>query len=146
MVLVAALILGYMFLLVGLAVASPGIGFHGTLISLVPENWRDMAHVPAYGALAWLLIQGFRRRGWPLSYAMLCGILLSTVFGLWTEVVQGSTPGRETSLHDLVSDTLGGMMAATLVLWQEKCSRPVSRLALMPVLSRHRLRKGTLLR
>jgi VanZ family protein len=146
MVLVAALILGYMFFLVGLAVASPGIGFHGTLISLVPENWRDMAHVPAYGALAWLLIRGFRRRGWPLSYAMLCGILLSTVFGLWTEVVQGSTPGRETSLHDLVSDTLGGMMAATLVLCQEKYSRPVPHLALMPVLSRPRLRKGMLVR
>ena len=146
MVLVAALILGYMFFLVGLAVASPGIGFHGTLISLVPENWRDMAHVPAYGALAWLLIRGFRRRGWPLSYAMLCGILLSTVFGLWTEVVQGSTPGRETSLHDLVSDTLGGMMAATLVLCQEKYSRPVSHLALMRVTSRHGLRKGMILR
>jgi VanZ family protein len=146
MVLVAAVILGYMFFLVSLAVASPGIGFHGTLISLVPENWRDMAHVPAYGALAWLLIRGFRRRGWPLPYAMLCAILLSTVFGLWTEVVQGSTPGRETSLHDLVSDTLGGMMAATLVLWQEKYSRPFPNLALMRVTSRHRLRKGMLLR
>ena len=146
MVLVAALILGYMFFLIGLAVASPGIGFHGTLISLVPENWRDMAHVPAYGALAWLLIQGFLWRGWPLSYAMLCGILLSMVFGLWTEVAQGSAPGRETSLHDLMSDTWGGIMAATLVLWQEKYSCPAPSLALMRVTSRHRQRKGILSR
>lgn len=115
---VAAAILGYMLLLIGLAIASPGIGFTGTLISFVPDSWRDWAHVPAYGLLAWLAIHGFRLRGWPLPYAMLCGMLLTVMFGLWTEVAQGLAPGRETSLHDLVNDTVGGIMAATLVLGQ----------------------------
>lgn len=118
MILVAAAILGYMLLLVGLAVASPGIGFTGMLLSFVPDSWRDWAHVPAYGLLAWLAIQGFRLRGWPLPYAMLCGTLVTILFGLWTEVAQGFAPGRETSLHDLVKDTVGGMMAATLVWGQ----------------------------
>jgi VanZ family protein len=118
MVLIAAAILGYMLLLIGLAVASPGIGITGTLISLVPESWRDWAHVPAYGLLAWLAIQGFRIRGWPLPYALLCGSLSTVMFGLWTEVAQGLAPGRETSLHDVVNDTVGGMMAAALVAGQ----------------------------
>ncbi|MEP7152971.1 MAG: VanZ family protein [Nitrospira sp.] len=146
MVLIAAVILGYMFFLAGVAVASPGIGFTGTLISFVPESWRDSAHVPAYGFLAWLLIQGFRWRGWPLSYAILCGTLLTTVFGLWTEVAQGSAPGRETSLHDLLNDTLGGMMAATVVLWQYRSSYPAPGLILMRAPGLRRLMKGTLSR
>ncbi|MBI4000670.1 MAG: VanZ family protein [Nitrospira defluvii] len=146
MLLMAAVILGYMLLLIGLAVASPGIGFTGTLISFVPDNWRDWAHVPAYGLLAWLAIQGFRLRGWPLPYAMLCGILLTAVFGLWTEVAQGFAPGRETSLHDLLNDTVGGMMAATLVLWQCRLSRSTPSLILMRAPRLRRLMKGTLSR
>lgn len=144
MVVVAAVILGYMLLLVGLAVASPGIGLTGTLISFVPENWRDLAHVPAYGLLAWLAIQGFRLRGWPLPYAMLCGILLTMVFGVWTEVAQGSAPGRETSLHDVVNDTVGGMMAATLVLCQCGLSHFTPPMTLMRATGLRRPTKGTL--
>ena len=143
MVLIAAGILGYMLLLVGLAVASPGIGLTGSLISFVPDNWRDGAHVPAYGLLAWLTIQGFRLRGWPLLYAMACGISLTVVFGLWTEVAQGSAPGRETSLHDLLNDTFGGMMAATLVLLQCRLFRSASGLALMRAPGLRCLMKGS---
>jgi hypothetical protein len=126
MVLAVSAILGYMLLLTGLAVASPGAGFAGSLISFVPESWRDWAHVPAYGMLSWLAIHGFCRRGWPLRYALLCGILLTTVFGLWTEVAQGFAPGRETSLQDLLHDTAGGMMAGVMVLAQYRQFRRVS--------------------
>ncbi len=143
MVLITALILGYMLLLFGLAIASPGIGFTGSLISLVPDNWRDWAHVPAYGLLAWLAIQGFRLRGWPIPYAVISGILLTVVFGLWTEVAQGSAPGRETSLRDLLNDTVGGMMAATLVLWQCRLSHSTRGLILMRAAGLRRLMKGT---
>jgi VanZ family protein len=118
MVLIAVVLAAYMFLLAVLAVAAPGIGFAGALITFVPDGWQDWAHVPAYGLLGWLAIQGFRLRGWPLSYALFCGTLLAMVFGLWTEVAQGSAPGREASLHDLVNDAMGGMMAATLVIGQ----------------------------
>jgi VanZ family protein len=40
------------------------------------------------------------------------------VFGLWTEVAQGSAPGRDPSMHDLINDAMGGMMAATLIVGQ----------------------------
>ena len=134
--------LGYMLLLVGLAIASPGIGFSGAMIACVPDSWRDGAHVPAYGLLAWLAIQGFRLRGWPLPYAMLCGTLVTILFGLWTEVAQGLAPGRETSLHDLVNDTVGGVIAATVVLGQYAWFHTSSSLKLIRVGGVRRPMKG----
>lgn len=120
MVFAAAVILSYMLLLAGLAVAAPGIGLTGSLIELVPGDWRDCAHVPAYGLLAWIVMWSFRRRGWPVLHAAFVGVLVTTVFGLWTEVAQGTAPGREASLHDLLNDLLGGTMAAALRLWQDR--------------------------
>lgn len=137
-----AVILAYMLLLTGLAVASPGIGFTGSLIFLVPESWRDWSHVPAYGLLTWLVMQGFRLRDWPVPYAMFAGILWTVMFGLWTEVAQGSAPGRETSWHDVLNDTVGGLMAAMLMLWQQKTPGLSSRVSAMWVIDSDRFRKG----
>ncbi|WHZ21817.1 MAG: hypothetical protein OJF47_000929 [Nitrospira sp.] len=137
-----AVILAYMLLLTDLAVSSPGIGFVGSLISLVPESWRDWSHVPAYGLLAWLVMQGFRLRDWPVPYAMFAGILWTGMFGLWTEVAQGSAPGRETSLHDVLNDTAGGLMAAMVMLWQQKTPGFSSRVSSMWVIGSARFRKG----
>jgi VanZ family protein len=118
MILIAVVLTAYMVILAALAVAAPGIGLAGTLVTFVPDGWQDWAHVPAYGLLGWLAIQGFRLRGWPLSYALVCGTLLVIVFGLWTEVAQGLAPGRDSSFEDLVHDAMGGMIAATLVFGQ----------------------------
>lgn len=126
MVFAASVILIYMLLLVGLAVAAPGIGL-GFLIELVPGNWRDGAHLPAYGLLAWLVMWGLLRRGWPVVHATCIGVLVTGVFGLWTEVAQGMAPGRETSLHDVWNDLLGGLIAATLMLWQQRAFRTSTR-------------------
>ena len=119
---IVAVIAGYMLLLVGLSVASPGIGVTGLLLHLVPDDWRDAAHVPAYGLLAWLAMIGFRLRGWPIRYALLVGIAFAGVCGLWTEVAQGTAPGREASAHDLLNDLLGAMMAAALMMGQHLTS------------------------
>ena len=141
--LIVAVLTGYMLLLAGLAVASPGIGFTGSLLHLVPDEWRDAAHVPAYGLLAWLAMVGFRLRGWPLRYALLVGIVFSGVFGLWTEVAQGTAPGRETSVHDLLNDLLGAMMAGALMLWQHSTSTQNDRFVPALRANLHPLRKGT---
>ena len=143
MVFAAFIILGYMLFLVGLAVAAPGIGWGGSLIELVPESWRDGAHVPAYGMFAWLVMWGLLRRGWPVLHATCIGILATGVFGLWTEVAQGTAPGREVSLHDVWNDLLGGMIAATLILWREKESMMSKGLMVLQKRNRHHLMKGT---
>ena len=123
MVFAAPVIVSYMLLLVGLAVAAPGLGWGGSLIELVPESWRDGAHVPAYGVLAWLVMWGLLRRGWPVIHAACIGILATGVFGLWTEVAQGTAPGRETSLDDVWKDVLGSVIAAAVMLWQDRVSK-----------------------
>jgi len=143
MLFIASLICSYMVLLLGLAVAAPGIGFTGSVLNLVPDGWRDWAHVPAYGLLAWLVMLGFRRRGWPLPYAVLAGVSFSTVFGLWTEIAQGGTPDREASLHDILNDLLGGMAAATLMAWQHTKARWSPGFVFVRRTSRRYLKKGT---
>jgi len=145
MVVAASVIVGYMLLLAGLAVAAPGIGL-GSLIELAPENWRDGAHVPAYGLLAWLVMWGLRRRDWPVIHAAWIGVLAAGVFGLWTEVAQGTAPGRDVSLQDVGNDLLGGMMAASVMLLQKwALSKSTDRLPLRQTYLR-RLMKGTLSR
>lgn len=143
MVFAASIIVSYMLLLVGLAVAAPGIGLGGSLIELVPVNWRDAAHVPAYGLLAWLVMWGLRRRGWPVLQATGIGVLAAGVFGLWTEVAQGTAPGRETSLHDVWNDLLGGMIAGALALWWERARTNSTSLKVAQARNRHHEMKGT---
>ena len=143
MVYAASIIVSYMLLLVGLAVAAPGIGLGGSLIELVPGDWRDAAHVPAYGLLAWLVMCGFRRRGWPVLQATCIGVLAAGVFGLWTEVAQGTAPGRETSLHDVWNDLLGGMIAGALALWWERTRTISTSVKVVQARARHHVMKGT---
>lgn len=127
MLFVSAVIITYMGLLGGLAVAAPGAGLAGTLMEIVPGNWRDEAHIPAYGLLAWLVMWGLGRRGWPVPYAVPVGVLSTLVFGLWTEVAQATVPSREASLADLLNDLLGGLMAATLMWYQQPARHLVAR-------------------
>ena len=77
-----------------LATASPGIGILGWILLLLPGQLLDCLHAPAYGFLAWLSIIGLYRRRWPLPYALVAGSLFAFLFGLWTETLQGSVPGR----------------------------------------------------
>jgi hypothetical protein len=120
-VLVLSIIAAYMGLLVVLAVATPGIGPIGHLMLVLPGNFMEWMHAPAYGLLAFLAIRGFQHRGWPISYSLGVGLLFALVFGLWTEVAQASAPGRSPSVDDLVVDSIGIALAGSLVLWQELC-------------------------
>ncbi|GMV49673.1 MAG: hypothetical protein NBKEAIPA_02932 [Nitrospirae bacterium] len=143
MVVVCIVILVYMVLLLGLAVASPGIGLTGALLALVPDDWRDWAHVPAYGILAWLVMQGFRLRGWPLPYALLSGLAVTVTFGLWTEVAQGSIPGREASLPDLAKDGAGALLAAVMIGCQTLIGRPAEIAGSQAIEELSQTRKGS---
>jgi VanZ family protein len=115
-ILALGIALGYMGLLYFGAVIVPGIGFSGQLLSQVPGNFLDWAHAPGYGILALLLVRGLERRAWPLAYALPVAAAAAFVFGLWTEVFQGSIPGRESNVDDLVVDAIGIGIAATMML------------------------------
>lgn len=123
MLLLAGSILTYMVVLSLLATASPGIGILGWILLLFPGQLLDCFHAPAYGFLAWLSMTGLYRRRWPLSYAFVAGSLLALFFGLWTETLQASVPGRGPEFKDLVVDGVGIVIAAAFVLWQSGCRR-----------------------
>ncbi len=110
------IVLSYMGLLYFGAIIVPGIGLSGQLLAQVPGNFLDWAHAPGYGILALLLTRGLQRRAWPLAYALPVAAAAALVFGLWTEVFQGSIQGRESSVDDLVVDAIGIGIAATMML------------------------------
>jgi hypothetical protein len=110
------IVLGYMGLLYFGAIIVPGVGLFGHLMVQVPCNLLEWAHAPGYGILAMLLTLGLRRRAWPLAYALPVAAAGAFVFGLWTEVFQGSVQGRGTSVDDLVTDAIGIGLATIAML------------------------------
>jgi hypothetical protein len=108
-------VLGYIWLLYFGAIIVPGVGLSGHLIGLVPYRIFDWAHAPGYGILAVLLTRGLQRRAWPLAYALPVAAAAALVFGLWTEVIQGSVQGRQTTADDLVTDAVGIGLAVMLM-------------------------------
>jgi hypothetical protein len=109
-------VLGYIGLLYFGAIIVPGVGISGHLIGLVPWRLFDWAHAPGYGILAMLLTRGLQRRAWPLAYALPVAAAAALVFGLWTEVFQGSVQGRQTTVDDLVTDAVGVGIATIMML------------------------------
>ena len=110
------LVLGYIGLLYFGAVIVPGVGLAGHVMVLVPSSLLEWAHAPGYGVLAGLLTLGLQRRAWPLAYAIPVAAAGALVFGLCTEVFQGSVQGRGPSVDDLVTDAIGIGVATTMML------------------------------
>jgi len=119
-------VLGYMGLLYIGAIIVPGVGLFGHLMVQVPGSLLEWAHAPGYGILAVLLTRGLQRRAWPLAYALPVAAAAALVFGLWTEVFQGSVQGRQTTADDLVTDAIGIGLAAILILSATVRNRIVS--------------------
>ena len=115
MPLLSATLIGYITILSILATASPGNGPLGWILLFLPSHILDSLHAPAYGLLAWLGITGLRRRGWPHLLALTTGCLFSLVFGLWTETLQVSVPGRGFETKDLLTDGLGIALAGMMM-------------------------------
>ncbi|MCI0427772.1 MAG: VanZ family protein [Nitrospiraceae bacterium] len=122
------IVLGYMWLLYFGAIIVPGVGLAGHLMAQVPGSLLEWAHAPGYGILAVLLTCGLQRRAWPLTYALPVAAAAAFVFGLWTEVFQGSVQGRGASVNDLVTDAIGISVASILMLSATVRSRIAFRL------------------
>lgn len=110
------IVIGYMGLLYFGAIIVPGVGLFGHLMTQVPGSLLEWAHAPGYGVLALLLTRGLQRRAWPSVYALPVAAAGAFVFGLWTEVFQGSVQGRGPSVDDLVTDLIGIGLAMLVML------------------------------
>jgi len=124
MTLLPATILAYLGLLSVLATASPGHGLLGRVLLALPSQVLDCLHIPAYGLLAWIGIAGLQQRGWPLSSAVTASSLFAVAFGLWTETLQLSIPGRGLEFKDLVSDGIGIAAAGIAAYRRSTRARP----------------------
>ena len=119
-----AMVLFYMVLLGFGTMISPGVGFFGVIVTMLPQWLTESSHVPAYGILTWLMSAGLHRRGWPLSYALFVAGTGAMVFGLWMEIVQESVPGRVVSLEDVIANGVGITMVIVLILWYKMPMQP----------------------
>ena len=117
------IVLGYMGLLYFGAIIAPNVGLAGHLMVQVPASLLEWAHAPGYGVLAIMLTRGLQHRAWPRTYALPVAAAAAFVFGLWTEVFQGSVQGREASVDDLVTDALGIGLAMIWMLSETVRSR-----------------------
>ena len=104
----------YMTILYVGAVTAPGVGILGQVIAQAPGSLLNWFHAPMYGVLSWLMARSLEQKGWPLIYAISVAMAGALVFGIWTEVIQASIPGRTTSMDDLLLDA-SGIAAATAV-------------------------------
>lgn len=105
----------YMVLLGFGATITPGVGMAGSVLALFPQPVTEFSHVPAYGLLTWLVTSGLRQRGWPKPMALLVGIGVPMVFGLWMEVLQGFVPGRVVDIGDVALNAMGIGVTALLI-------------------------------
>lgn len=113
------ILFGYMALLYFGSVIAPGVGLSGHLLTELPVWLLDWAHAPGYGVLAILLTLGLQRRGWLLGYALALAGSAAFTFGLFTEFLQGSVPGRHSSSGDLLVNAVGIGIAAMIMVVRE---------------------------
>jgi VanZ family protein len=105
----------YMVLLTFGAMASPGVGIAGSLLTAFPQPVADYSHAPAYALLTWLLASGLRRRGWTKQTALQLSIVAAMVFGVGMEFIQRFAPGRTVDIHDVAFNAIGIGAAALLI-------------------------------
>ena len=111
-------VLIYMGLLGFGAIISPGVGFFGGIIAMLPPPITELSHAPAYGLLTWLLTGGFRGYGWPRRSALSMAMAIALIFGIWMEILQGFIPGRVVDSGDVLVNAIGIGMAALLIMWR----------------------------
>jgi hypothetical protein len=129
-----ATLIAYVGILSILAVASPGHGLLGSMLLVLPTVVLDWLHAPAYGLLAWLGITRFQRRGWPQPLAFAAGASFALIFGVWTETLQLSVPGRGLEIKDMLTDGIGIGMASLMAFRQ---SMPIRTAPAADTLSSH---------
>lgn len=110
----------YMTILYVGAITVPGVGVLGQAMAGAPGSLLDWSHGPMYGFLSWMMARTLEHKGWPYVYALCVAMPAAFIFGVWTEVIQASIPGRTTSVDDLVLDASGIAAAAALHIWRRE--------------------------
>lgn len=78
--------------------------------------WQDFiikksAHVFEYGVLTLLLYRALKEVGVEKKEAGVYSIILAVLYGVSDEFHQSFTPGRESTIRDVIFDTIGAILA-----------------------------------
>ena len=98
--------LGYMAVLLILS-AIPGTHSTENTLMLVPPSVQNLAHVPAYGLFALLLIFNLRSSGTTRAQAVKTSITIAFLYGVAMELIQTLVPGRFPSVMDCFLNVAG---------------------------------------
>jgi len=85
-------------------------------------DWQDfavkkLAHIAEYGILASLLYRAFRKTNFNRARSAFYSLLITVGYGMSDEIHQMFTPGREPRARDVIFDTIGALLAVT-ILWK----------------------------
>ena len=86
---------------------------------LVPMSFPGedkLIHAAAYGLMGLLAWMTCSREQRPRSVVFFVSVLFCSLYGLSDEWHQSFVPGRDASAGDWLADTLGGLLAATILL------------------------------
>jgi VanZ family protein len=90
--------------------------------SLLAELGDKVLHAVEYGLLGALCYRAFRHGAnvWAARYAWHLAIIAAAVYGVTDEVHQAFVPLREADVRDLLMDTIGAAIGATVWRWSVK--------------------------
>jgi VanZ family protein len=94
--------------------------FSLTRISKMPNlgvSFGDkILHFGAYLAMTLVWFNYFRNRNSSKSRSIQYSVIISVVFGMVIEALQGATSSRQTDFYDILANCAGALVAA-LLLW-----------------------------
>lgn len=78
--------------------------------------WQDFivkksAHVLEYGIFTTLLYRALKEGGMEKKEAGVSSVILAVLYGVSDEFHQSFTPGRESTVRDVIFDTIGAILA-----------------------------------
>lgn len=83
----------------------------GLTVAWVPPDLQNALHLPAFALLAWLWFRALRPVV-SLRSALMIGLALTLAYAICDEWRQAYVPGRYPSATDILSDSLGALIAA----------------------------------
>ncbi len=93
-----------------------------TTIKTTEIYWQDFAlkkfaHITEYAVLTFLLYRAFLNSGFNKEESGFYSVLISILYAFSDEYHQSFTPGRESTLRDVIFDALGSVLAI-YVIWK----------------------------
>ena len=79
--------------------------------NLTIEVVGNFAHIPLFGLLAYLWMKTFLNKGVRFNKALIYTMIITITYAAFDEFHQSFVPGRNASILDFMSDTLGCAVA-----------------------------------